>query len=473
MKLKRILATLLSLATLTGMVTVSNFTVYADTQADTQTTTEGAFPDVDPKTEEGKAIYKMYEYGYLNGYPDGTFKPSANITRAELAKVLNTVFGYGLSDEEAEKITNFADNSEPEAWYYGDVRIAQAKGYIVGFEDNTFRPQSNFTREQTCTVIDRIAGYKIPTDEEEKKVYDNIKIEDEVSEWATDYVKTAVYHGAFSLEEGNTFRSRVDITRGEVCKALAGFIVVETEVATNADTGEVVTNAEGETETVTVVRTDTSSKSSGGGGGGGGSSNNNNNNNNNGSNNNGSNNNGSNNNGSNGSTEKATEATTSAQSSNNNTNTTVKEGSTESTTLATSNNNGKNNSQTTSEATTEATTVSSNNNSSSDGNSSTAELPKLTDTEMAALARVIRVTRNQVIPSLTSGNGQEVAQFILSSMQTYYDDNSYDIRNDIEEAKEMYRALDSQARDELKKKIMSSYNTYDIYLLQDVFGDFI
>lgn len=465
MKLKRILATLLSLATLTGMVTVSNFTVYADTQADTQTTTEGAFPDVDPKTEEGKAIYKMYEYGYLNGYPDGTFKPSANITRAELAKVLNTVFGYGLSDEEAEKITNFADNIEPEAWYYGDVRIAQAKGYIVGFEDNTFRPQSNFTREQTCTVIDRIAGYKIPTDEEEKKVYDNIKIEDEVSEWATDYVKTAVYHGAFSLEEGNTFRSRVDITRGEVCKALAGFIVVETEVATNADTGEVVTNAEGETETVTVVRTDTSSKSSGGGGGGGGSSNKNNNN--------GSNNNGSNGNGSNGSTEKATEATTSAQSSNNNTNTTVKEGSTESTTLATSNHNGKNNSQTTSEATTEATTVSSNNNSSSDGNSSTAELPKLTDTEMAALARVIRVTRNQVIPSLTSGNGQEVAQFILSSMQTYYDDNSYDIRNDIEEAKEMYRALDSQARDELKKKIMSSYNTYDIYLLQDVFGDFI
>ncbi len=52
------------------------------------------FRDVDPTTDVGKAISKMQGKQYVNGYADGTFHPGGFITRAELAKLVNAVFNY-------------------------------------------------------------------------------------------------------------------------------------------------------------------------------------------------------------------------------------------------------------------------------------------------------------------------------------------------------------------------------------------
>lgn len=46
------------------------------------------FPDVNPSTEEGKAIIQLAERGIISGYMDGTFKPANPITRTQAAKIL-------------------------------------------------------------------------------------------------------------------------------------------------------------------------------------------------------------------------------------------------------------------------------------------------------------------------------------------------------------------------------------------------
>ena len=77
MKLKRILAGALAVAC------VSSVNVFA-----ADTTSKTGFSDVNETTDEGQAIVKMYEAGYIKGYEDGTFKPNGSITRAELMPLL-------------------------------------------------------------------------------------------------------------------------------------------------------------------------------------------------------------------------------------------------------------------------------------------------------------------------------------------------------------------------------------------------
>ena len=395
MKLKRILAGALAVAC------VSSINVFA---ADTASKT--GFSDVNESTAEGQAIVKMYEAGYIKGYEDGTFKPNGNITRAELTRVFNQVFGYKADEEKLKSVKNFADNNENDAWYYNDVRIAQSNGYISGFGDNTFRPKDNFTRQQTCVVLAQAA--KLPTE-----VKDDIKINDEVAQWAESYVKRAISAGAFSLEKNDTFRATDNITRGEVCLALAKYIGTNnsentTEVTTKT---EVVTNANGETVTETTTK-NTGSSGGGGGSSSGGSS-------------------------SGGSSSNTTTTTTTA--------TTTTEATTETTTSKV-------------ETTTEATTT---------------EAITLNDSQMKALKNIIRDTKSYLIPYCSTAEQKEVAQYILSAMESYYADPSYDVLSDISTAKQMYYGLSSDERKEFQSNCLSSLSLSDIEVLKPIFEPFL
>ncbi len=369
---------------------------------------DNVFTDVDFSTEQGAAIEKMYSVGYLKGYNDGSFKPDATITRAELTRVFNQVFQYELNEEKASTMETFSDVEE-EAWYYDDVMIAQSNGYINGFNDGTFRPQDNFTRQQTCVVLALAAGIQ--------NASTDITINDEVSPWALTYVKAAIGDGAFELEENDTFRATANITRGEVCEALAKYVVIESEVVTD-ETGEAVTNEEGETETTTSVTVKSSSGSSGGGGGSssGGSS-------------------------SGSSSSGSSTATTDAE--------------TETTTVDSGSSNADNS---TTEAETETTTE--------------ASVITLTDAEAAALSSIISDTKNKLMYMVKTSEEKEVVQYILDALQSYQADNNYDVSTAIAEAKGMYNALSSEEKDDFYSCLLASYDLSEVSMLMDVFSAF-
>jgi hypothetical protein len=112
------------------------------------------FSDLDETHWAYDGINKLVGEGIIIGYPDGTFKPEGNITRAELVKIVNMVFEFTEKQED----TNFTDVNA-EDWFYENVLIAQYAGYIVGYPDGTFKPKGLITREEFCKILDAINNF--------------------------------------------------------------------------------------------------------------------------------------------------------------------------------------------------------------------------------------------------------------------------------------------------------------------------
>lgn len=206
--MKKVFSTILIIAILASLFSLS---VFAKETLLISPKPEISFSDVNKDTEEGKAIYKLAQAGIILGDGDGTFRPNDSITRAELSKIVNMIFNY--TEKDAEGFTDVNTSH----WYYDSVLTAKKAGYIVGFQDGTFRGEENVSREQACTILCRVSS-----------LYDinlNFEIKDEVSDWAMPYVQRVLANAQMSLEEGNTFRATQNITRAEFCIAFANFYV--------------------------------------------------------------------------------------------------------------------------------------------------------------------------------------------------------------------------------------------------------
>lgn len=99
------------------------------------------------------SVNVLAENFILNGYLDGTFKPDANITRGEFAKIIVSATNTLDASAKAE----FTDVSESD-WYNGYVASAYKEGFIKGYPDGTFRPNSYITRADICTIVSRCLG---------------------------------------------------------------------------------------------------------------------------------------------------------------------------------------------------------------------------------------------------------------------------------------------------------------------------
>ena len=99
------------------------------------------------------SVNVLTENFILNGYLDGTFKPDANITRGEFAKII--VSATDTLDTSAT--SSFSDVSSND-WYYYYVSSAYKEGFITGYPDGTFRPNDYITRADICTIVSRALG---------------------------------------------------------------------------------------------------------------------------------------------------------------------------------------------------------------------------------------------------------------------------------------------------------------------------
>ena len=170
-----------------------------------------AFPDVDASSDEGMAITKMQNCGYIQGFDDGTFRPNGTLTRAEFVTIINKMYNYTVDME------NVFTDIQSGDWYYKAVLVGVQAGYIKGHDDKTFRPDDPVTREQACVMLNRILNVaEIPFSQE---------ITDTVSDWAKDSVKKLISNRLFMLEDGGKFRATEPITRAEVCMALEKCII--------------------------------------------------------------------------------------------------------------------------------------------------------------------------------------------------------------------------------------------------------
>ncbi|HAA89909.1 MAG: N-acetylmuramoyl-L-alanine amidase [Thermoanaerobacterales bacterium 50_218] len=97
-------------------------------------------------------ILRAAANGYLNGYPDGSFRPNDPVTRAEFVTLVNRAFGL---EQEKEQAIPFGD-VRPGDWFYDQVRVALATGYVSGYPDGTFRPSKQVSRQEAATLLARL-----------------------------------------------------------------------------------------------------------------------------------------------------------------------------------------------------------------------------------------------------------------------------------------------------------------------------
>ncbi|WP_229424336.1 S-layer homology domain-containing protein [Moorena producens] len=83
--------------------------------------------------------------GLVSGFGDGTFKPEANLTRAQYAAIIAKTFE---SPRQVGKGRGEFVDSSAKFWASQAIRKAAVMGFISRFRDRTFRPQQNLTRVQ-------------------------------------------------------------------------------------------------------------------------------------------------------------------------------------------------------------------------------------------------------------------------------------------------------------------------------------
>ncbi|MBE0447207.1 MAG: S-layer homology domain-containing protein [Actinobacteria bacterium] len=106
---------------------------------------KASFPDI----AKGNWAYKYIEtakaHGVIHGYPDGTFSPGRNITRAEIAKIIAKTLNLPSG------ASTFTDISTH--WAKDYICSCAKAGIVNGYPDNTFRPNSTATRAEAAKMI--------------------------------------------------------------------------------------------------------------------------------------------------------------------------------------------------------------------------------------------------------------------------------------------------------------------------------
>lgn len=112
------------------------------------------FEDV-ADTDYEKAINTLVGLGVVKGYEDGTYRPEKVVTRAEMAKLIVEILGYG--DLVAGSKSNFADTQGhwADAW----IALAAGRGLVVGTGDGKFTPDRTVSYDEAITMIVRALGY--------------------------------------------------------------------------------------------------------------------------------------------------------------------------------------------------------------------------------------------------------------------------------------------------------------------------
>ena len=113
------------------------------------------------KIDYVEAVEVLTGLEVIEGYPDGSFNPTANVTRAEAAAMIARMM---LGREKADKLpvgdVKFTDVPETN-WAAKYIAFCANRGIIVGMGDGTFRPSENVTGTQMATMLLRALGYGV------------------------------------------------------------------------------------------------------------------------------------------------------------------------------------------------------------------------------------------------------------------------------------------------------------------------
>ena len=110
--------------------------------------TTSSFSDIKDGAWCCRAVSTLTNMGIIKGYTDGTFRPNADITRAELATIIARFAKLDVNTKTFSDITGH--------WAQKSIELAAGNGWINGYTDGTFRPNKSIIRAETFAMINRV-----------------------------------------------------------------------------------------------------------------------------------------------------------------------------------------------------------------------------------------------------------------------------------------------------------------------------
>ena len=178
MKRKRILAMILAVASCLSLAVSAS-------AAGTTTRKATDFKDYDRTAWYAAAVSAAVDNGLLYGKSATVIDPNGDMTRAEMAAIINRSFGcYKAAD-----ISQYKDVSKNK-WYYKDVALAVQMGTYNGRSSSSMAPDAPITREEAMTVVAR--ALELDYDSYSKTDLSKFSDRNKISNWALPYVRAMV-----------------------------------------------------------------------------------------------------------------------------------------------------------------------------------------------------------------------------------------------------------------------------------------
>jgi hypothetical protein len=159
-------------------------------------------------------ITDLVQRGAISGYSDCSFRPGANITRGQVAKVLVLGLGLRLVNPAQGHFTDVPPGSP----FYTYIETAYARGIISGYADHTFRPGNPVTRGQLAKMSVTGRGWTISNPR--TPTFSDVGRADPFYT----YIETASRHGVISGYTCGTnclqFRPTAPAIRGQAAKVI-------------------------------------------------------------------------------------------------------------------------------------------------------------------------------------------------------------------------------------------------------------
>ena len=208
MKHKRILAMLLAVASCLSLAVSASAASTARKATD--------FKDYDRTAWYAEAVSAAVDNGLLYGKSSTTLDPNGDMTRAEMAAIINRSFGcYKAAD-----ISQYKDVSK-DKWYYKDVALAVQMGTYNGRSSSAMAPDAPISRQEAMTVVAR--ALELDYDAYAKTDLSAFSDHSEISGWALPYVRAMI--GADYIHgRGKVLAPLDNITRAEFAQIFANII---------------------------------------------------------------------------------------------------------------------------------------------------------------------------------------------------------------------------------------------------------
>ena len=208
MKHKRILAMLLAVASCLSLAVSASAASTARKATD--------FKDFDRNAWYADAVSAAVDNGLLYGKSSTIIDPNGDMTRAEMAAIINRSFGcYKQAD-----ISQYKDVAKSK-WYYKDVALAVQMGTYNGRSNTAMAPDAPITRQEAMTVVAR--ALELDYDSYSKTELAQFSDAGKISTWALPYVRAMV--GADYIHgRGKILAPQDNITRAEFAQIFANII---------------------------------------------------------------------------------------------------------------------------------------------------------------------------------------------------------------------------------------------------------